>query len=86
MESVLVLNADFTPLNVTTLQKGVGLVFRGKAEILKESTDPIMSGFKKFARPVIIRLLKFINFRKITTILMAKLHFLALCPIGIQQK
>ena len=64
MESVLVLNADFTPLNVTTLQKGVGLVFRGKAEILKESTNPIMSGFKKFARPVIIRLLKFINFRK----------------------
>ena len=35
MEKVFVLNADYTPLNVTSIFKGFNLVNRGKAEVLK---------------------------------------------------
>jgi len=34
MEKVLVLNNDYTPLNVTTLNRGFKLVYKGKAEIV----------------------------------------------------
>jgi 5-methylcytosine-specific restriction endonuclease McrA len=64
MEQVLVLNADYTPLNVTTLNRGVTLVFKGKAEVLKASTNPLLSSVKTFIRPLIIRLLNYVNFNK----------------------
>jgi hypothetical protein len=35
MDKVLVLNADYTPLNVTSLRRGFVLVIKGKAEILE---------------------------------------------------
>jgi 5-methylcytosine-specific restriction endonuclease McrA len=63
MEKVLVLNADYSPLNVTTVYKGFSLVNKGKAEILKSSDNPICSGMNKFIRPLIIRLLNFVKFR-----------------------
>jgi 5-methylcytosine-specific restriction endonuclease McrA len=63
MEKVLVLNADFTPINVTTVYKGFLLVNNGKAEILKSSDKPIISGSYEFIRPLIIRLLNFVKFR-----------------------
>lgn len=63
MEKVLVLNADFTPLNVTSVYKGFVLVSKGKAEVLKASDKPILSGMDKFVRPLIIRLLNFVKFR-----------------------
>lgn len=63
--NVLVLNFDFTPLNITSLQRGFVLVDKGKAEIIKSDHNPIVCGFKTYVRPVIIRLLKYINhFRK----------------------
>ena len=31
---VLVLNMDYSPINITTLQRGFKLVFKGKAEIV----------------------------------------------------
>lgn len=63
MEKVLVLNADFTPINVTSVYKGFTLVNKGKAEILKSSDKPIVSGMKEFVRPLIIRLLNFVKYR-----------------------
>jgi hypothetical protein len=35
MTKVLVLNADYTPLNVTSLNRGFNLVYKGKAEVIK---------------------------------------------------
>ena len=48
MEKVLVLNADYTPINVTSVYKGFTLVNKGKAEILKASDKPILSGMGEF--------------------------------------
>lgn len=59
---VLVLNFDYTPLNVTTYRRGFILVDKGKAEIIKSDENPIISGFKTYVRPVIIRLLNYIKF------------------------
>ena len=63
MEKVLVLNADFTPINVTSVYKGFTLVNKGKAEILKASKTPLCTGVKEFVRPLIIRLFNFVKFR-----------------------
>lgn len=63
MDRVLVLNADYTPLNVTSSQRGFKLVFKGKAEVLKSSDNPIYAGYQNFVRPLIIRLLKYVKYR-----------------------
>ena len=60
--NVLVLNADYTPLNVTTYKRGFNLVNKGKAEIVKSDETPILSGIKSYVRPVIIRLLNYIRY------------------------
>ena len=63
MDRVLVLNSDYTPINVTSLVRGFILVDKGKAELLKTGTTPIISGDKKYDRPLIIRLLSYVRFR-----------------------
>jgi hypothetical protein len=66
--SILVLNADMQPLNVTTFQRGFNLVYKGKAEVVEcDSDQPINSTVGKFKRPLVIRLLRFvyIPFKKI---------------------
>lgn len=63
MDSVLVLNADYSPLNVTTLRKGFILVNKGKAEIIQKGEEDIITTIGNFVRPVIIRLLNYIRFR-----------------------
>lgn len=63
MDRVLVLNSDYTPINVTSLVRGFILVDKGKAEVLKTGTTPIISGDKKYDRPLIIRLLSYVRFR-----------------------
>ncbi len=65
---VLVLNMDYNPINVTSLQRGFKLVFKGKAEILThEANKPITTERKKYKRPTVIRLLRYISvpFRKV---------------------
>lgn len=62
MNNVLVLNYDYTPLNVTSWTRGFTLVYTGKAEIVKSDQDPIMSGYKSYVRPLIIRLLNYIRY------------------------
>lgn len=39
MDGVLVLNFDYTPLNVTSVRRGFILVDKGKAEIVKSSDN-----------------------------------------------
>lgn len=63
MENVLVLNSDFTPINLTTLHRGFILVHKGKAEILKSGDNPIITSIGDFVRPLIIRLLNYVSFR-----------------------
>jgi len=63
MQQVLVLNFDFTPLNVTTLQRGFTLVDKGKAEIVESDPNPIVTTYKEYVRPLIIRLLRYISYR-----------------------
>lgn len=63
MERVLVLNADYTPLNVTSPYKGFKLVYKGKAEILKCHETFINAGITEFLRPIIIRLLNYVRYR-----------------------
>jgi 5-methylcytosine-specific restriction endonuclease McrA len=63
MEKVLVLNSDYTPINVTSLVRGFILVDKGKAEVLKSGENPIISGDKEYVRPLIIRLLSYVRYR-----------------------
>lgn len=60
--NVLVLNYDFTPLNVTSFKRGFILVDKGKAEIVRSDDRPISNGYKNYVRPLIIRLLKYIKY------------------------
>jgi len=62
MEIVLVLNSDFSPLNLTSVRRGFNLVISGKAEILKFSELPILAGEKTYSKPQIIRLLSYVRF------------------------
>ena len=65
---ILVLNMDYTPLNITTLQRGFKLVFKGKAEIVEhEENNPIQTDKRNFKRPTVIRLLRyiFLPFKKV---------------------
>jgi len=63
-QGVLVLNSDFSHINVTSLHRVFSLVYKGKAEILKSSDEPIVCGIKQYVRPLIIRLLSYVNFQR----------------------
>ena len=63
MQKVLVLNFDYSPLNVTSVQRGFILVVNWKAEIIKSAENPITTFTHTYVRPLIIRLLKYINYR-----------------------
>lgn len=63
MEVVLVLNSDYSPLNVTTLRRGFILVDKGKAEVVKKGDTDIVTTIGNYIRPVIIRLLSYVRFR-----------------------
>jgi 5-methylcytosine-specific restriction endonuclease McrA len=62
MDRVLVLNSDYTPLNVTTIRRGFILVIKGKAEVLREDTQKIVTTVGEFIRPLVIRLLNYVRF------------------------
>jgi CRISPR/Cas system Type II protein with McrA/HNH and RuvC-like nuclease domain len=64
MDRVLVLNSDYTPLNVTDLRRGFILVSKGKAEIVKEDVKKIVTTIGEFVRPLIIRLVNYVRFRR----------------------
>jgi 5-methylcytosine-specific restriction endonuclease McrA len=55
-EPVLVLNANFEPLNVCSLRRAIALVLSGKAEILENSRGEVRTPSRVFPRPSVIRL------------------------------
>ena len=63
MDKVLVLNSDYSPMNVTSVCRGFILVNKGKAEILKSGDNPIKTGMTEYVRPLIIRLLNYVKYR-----------------------
>ena len=56
MQQVLVLNASYEPLNVTTVRRAHVLVFKGKAEVIEELEQPLRSATGAFPWPHVIRL------------------------------
>lgn len=63
MDKVLVLNSDYTPLNVTSIRRGFILVIKGKAEVLRQDTQNIVTTVGEFVRPLIIRLLNYVRYK-----------------------
>lgn len=55
-QRVLVLNASYEPINVTSLHRAVVLVLKEKAEVLEESAVPIRTSGRSFVKPQVIRL------------------------------
>ena len=48
MQQVLVLNASYEPLNVTTVRRAHVLVFKGKAEVIEELQQQLHSATDTF--------------------------------------
>ena len=63
MDKVLVLNSDYTPLNVVTVRKGFVLVIKGKAEVIKQDVEKLTSSVSEFVKPLIIRLYNYVRFK-----------------------
>jgi 5-methylcytosine-specific restriction endonuclease McrA len=61
VQQVLVLNASYEPLNVTTVRRAHVLVFKGKAEVVEELDRPLRSASTAFTWPHVIRLVKYVR-------------------------
>jgi 5-methylcytosine-specific restriction endonuclease McrA len=61
MQQVLVLNASYEPLNVTTVRRAHVLVFKGKAEVIEELDRPLRSATGRFQWPHVIRLVQYVR-------------------------
>ncbi len=64
MQQVLVLNASYEPLNVTTVRRAYVLVFKGKAEVIEDAGKPLRSAAANFVWPHVIRLLQYVRVPK----------------------
>jgi 5-methylcytosine-specific restriction endonuclease McrA len=58
---VLVLNASYEPLNVTSVRRAHVLVFKGKAEVIEELDRPLSSATRAFPWPHVIRLVHYVH-------------------------
>ena len=61
MTRVLVLNADYSPINVTTVHRAVVLLLKGKAEAIESDAVPLRSVSMTYVRPVVIRLVFYVR-------------------------
>jgi 5-methylcytosine-specific restriction endonuclease McrA len=61
MEQVLVLNASYEPLNVTTVRRAHVLVFKGKAEVIEKLDRPLQSASSTYPWPHVIRLVNYVR-------------------------
>jgi 5-methylcytosine-specific restriction endonuclease McrA len=61
MQQVLVLNASYEPLNVTTVRRAHVLVYKGKAEVIEELDRPLTSASSTFPWPHVIRLVHYVR-------------------------
>jgi hypothetical protein len=64
---ILVLNSDYLPVNVTTFKKAFKLIYKGKAEIIEDEGETIITFKKKYLNPSVIRLIRYVNipYRKV---------------------
>jgi 5-methylcytosine-specific restriction endonuclease McrA len=61
LQNVLVLNASYEPLNVTTVRRAHVLVFKGKAEVIEELDRPLTSASSTYPWPHVIRLVQYVR-------------------------
>ncbi len=61
MTQVLVLNASYEPLNVTSVRRAHVLVFKGKAEVIEELEQPLRSASDTYPWPHVIRLVQYVR-------------------------
>ena len=61
MQQVLVLNASYEPLNVTTLRRAYVLVYKGKAEVIESLERPLRSATDTYEWPHVIRLITYVR-------------------------
>src|SRR3954469_734937 len=61
MQQVLLLNASFEPLNVTSVRRAHVLVFKGKAEVIEELEQPLHSATDTYPWPHVIRLVTYVH-------------------------
>ncbi len=61
MQQVLVLNASYEPLNVTTVRRAHVLVYKGKAEVIEELEQPLHSASDTYPWPHVIRLVAYVH-------------------------
>ncbi|HJP40361.1 MAG TPA: HNH endonuclease [Dehalococcoidia bacterium] len=59
--SVLVLNQNYEPLNVCTARRAIGLVLRGRAEVIEIGKGALRSATRHFPLPSVIRLVNYIK-------------------------
>ncbi|HEY7198541.1 MAG TPA: HNH endonuclease [Gaiellaceae bacterium] len=64
MGHVLVLNASYEPLNVTSVRRAHVLVFKGKAEVIEHLAKPLRSATGQYVWPHVIRLLSYVRVPK----------------------
>ena len=60
-EPVLVLNANFEPINVCSTRRALGLVLNGKASLVLNGRGEVCSVSRSFPKPSVIRLDKMIK-------------------------
>jgi 5-methylcytosine-specific restriction endonuclease McrA len=61
MGQVLVLNASYEPLNVTSVRRAHVLVFKGKAEVIEQLAEPLHSASDTYPWPHVIRLVTYVR-------------------------
>jgi 5-methylcytosine-specific restriction endonuclease McrA len=61
LQQVLVLNASYEPLNVTSVRRAHVLVFKGKAEVIEELERQLHSSTDTFPWPHVIRLVHYVR-------------------------
>ena len=60
--SVLLLNQDYSPLTICSMERAFVLVFLNKAELLTEAEDQVLHTVDQtFPMPAVIRLIKYIH-------------------------
>lgn len=55
-DPVLVLNANYEPLNVCTTKRAMGLIFSGKAEMIENGRGYVKTVRRDYPRPSVIRI------------------------------
>lgn len=61
---VLVLNASYQPLHITSVRRAVNLIFAAKAELIEHTGGVLRSPSQTFPVPLIIRLVRYIRLPK----------------------